>query len=121
LRWRSRDWPPGRADPPTSIHNLQRLLRCRLGFGESGNPFVQRGQITLHARAASIGGNSIIGLKAERDRPRCTLHISAIPKGLCPPAQGCEERATLGNSAGRHRQPQRGCVCIRRAPRPQPR
>src|SRR2546427_9010278 len=21
---------------------------------------------------------------------------SAIPKGLCPPAQGCEERATLG-------------------------
>src|SRR5713101_5513583 len=21
----------------------------------------------------------------------------AIPKGLCPPAQGCEERATLGN------------------------
>jgi hypothetical protein len=25
------------------------------------------------------------------------LSLSAIPKGLCPPAQGCEERATLGN------------------------
>src|SRR5438105_705063 len=27
----------------------------------------------------------------------CTLRASSIPKGLCPPAQGCEERATLGN------------------------
>src|SRR5258708_5537544 len=26
-----------------------------------------------------------------------TSHASPIPKGLCPPAQGCEERATLGN------------------------
>src|SRR5438093_3568163 len=34
---------------------------------------------------------------------------SPIPKGLCLPAQGCEERATLGG--GRQRfQPQRGCV-----------
>jgi len=26
----------------------------------------------------------------------CTLHAVSIPKGLCPPAQGCEQRATLG-------------------------
>jgi hypothetical protein len=26
----------------------------------------------------------------------CTLRASPIPKGLCPPAQGSEERATLG-------------------------
>src|SRR5690242_19841019 len=26
----------------------------------------------------------------------CTLHVFRIPKGLSPPAQGCEERATLG-------------------------
>jgi len=25
----------------------------------------------------------------ECTRPRCTLHASSIPKGLCPPAQGC--------------------------------
>jgi len=30
----------------------------------------------------------------------CTLHVSSIPKGLRPPAQGCEERATLGKSEG---------------------
>jgi len=29
-------------------------------------------------------------------RPRCTLYAFPIPKGLRPPAQGCEERATLG-------------------------
>ena len=34
---------------------------------------------------------------------------SAIPKGLCPSAQGCEERATLGCCRGDF-QPQRGCV-----------
>src|SRR6266702_5327486 len=34
---------------------------------------------------------------AECGCPSCTLHASSIPKGLCPPAQGCEERATLGN------------------------
>jgi len=27
---------------------------------------------------------------------RCSLQASSIPKGLRPPAQGCEERATLG-------------------------
>ena len=26
----------------------------------------------------------------------CTLHVFPIPQGLSPPAQGCEERATLG-------------------------
>src|SRR5439155_26136244 len=31
-----------------------------------------------------------------------------IPKGLRPPAQGCEERATLGTRKNDH-QPQRGC------------
>jgi len=31
----------------------------------------------------------------------------AIPKGLCPSAQGCEERATLGNRAD-STQPHRG-------------
>jgi len=29
-------------------------------------------------------------------RSDCTLHKSSIPKGLWPPAQGCEGRATLG-------------------------
>jgi light-regulated signal transduction histidine kinase (bacteriophytochrome) len=28
-----------------------------------------------------------------------TLPDGSIPKGLCPPAQGCEERATLGQTA----------------------
>ena len=31
-----------------------------------------------------------------------------IPKGLRPKAQGCEERATLGNRLAKQ-QPQRGC------------
>src|SRR5437016_4097481 len=30
---------------------------------------------------------------------------SAIPKGLCPPAQGCEERATLGTRRQRFTTP----------------
>ena len=34
---------------------------------------------------------------------------SRIPKGFRPPAQGCEERATLGHR-GQSSQPQRGCV-----------
>ena len=42
----------------------------------------------------------------------------SIPTGLYPPAQGCEERATLGSCPGSS-QPQRGCVkCRRRATTP---
>src|ERR1022692_3782693 len=33
----------------------------------------------------------------------------SIPKGLCPPAQGCEQRATLGKGSSESIQPQRGC------------
>src|SRR5438034_7276638 len=36
------------------------------------------------------------------------VRVQTIPKGLRPPAQGCEERATLGHRPTRH-QPQRGC------------
>ena len=32
-----------------------------------------------------------------------------IPKGLYPPAQGCEARATLGKASHHYPQPQRGC------------
>src|SRR6266850_99180 len=32
----------------------------------------------------------------ESGRELYALQGSSIPKGLCPPAQGCEERATLG-------------------------
>ncbi len=46
--------------------------------------------------------NSIRPLKRRERR-------APIPKGLCPPAQGCEERATLGNVC-LESQPQRGCV-----------
>jgi hypothetical protein len=35
--------------------------------------------------------------------------ILPIPKGLRPPAQGCEERATLGQR-NKYHQPQRGCA-----------
>ena len=35
--------------------------------------------------------------------------VSAIPTGLCRPAQGCEERATLGGRL-KSFQPQRGCA-----------
>jgi membrane fusion protein (multidrug efflux system) len=37
-------------------------------------------------------------------------NFSTIPKGLRPPAQGCEERATLGHGPLYSTQPQRGCV-----------
>src|SRR5213592_526848 len=36
------------------------------------------------------------------------VRVQTIPKGLCPPAQGCEERATLGHRPTKH-QPQSGC------------
>src|SRR5258707_5378010 len=36
---------------------------------------------------AQVKGRS---LAAECAHPRCTLHAASIPKGLCPPAQGCE-------------------------------
>src|SRR2546426_3633274 len=32
-------------------------------------------------------------------RSRCSLHAIPIPRGLRPPAQGCEERATLGQGS----------------------
>src|SRR6266849_7082492 len=35
--------------------------------------------------------------RMESECAGCTLHASLIPKGLCPPAQGCEGRATLGD------------------------
>src|SRR5947207_4527480 len=38
----------------------------------------------------------------------CSLYGFPIPTGLRLPAQGCEERATLGKPA-KHPQPQRGC------------
>src|SRR5207247_6492795 len=64
------------------------------------------------------------------------VRVQTIPKGLRPPAQGCEERATLGHRPTRD-QPQRGCgnslfvwrscdvgrnpvgvvICFRRSPR----
>ena len=37
------------------------------------------------------------------------LQFRPIPKGLRPPAQGCEARATLGRS-NENTQPQRGCA-----------
>src|SRR6266516_3453100 len=40
-----------------------------------------------------------------------TVGDSPIPKGLRSKAQGCEERATLGNRNERP-QPQRGCVAF---------
>jgi len=40
--------------------------------------------------------------------PRDNARRRSIPKGLRPPAQGCEERATLGHRSTNH-QPQRGC------------
>ena len=36
------------------------------------------------------------------------VRVQTIPKGLRPPAQGCEKRATLGHRPIKH-QPQRGC------------
>src|SRR5258708_27592484 len=44
-----------------------------------------------------------------RNRQARATCLSAIPKGLRPPAQGCEERATLDCHAP-HAQPQRGCA-----------
>ena len=51
----------------------------------------------------------------------CSLHPSAIPTGLRPPAQGCEERATLGTGRQASK-PQRGCDRFRCSHRmmPQP-
>ena len=45
---------------------------------------------------------------------------SPIPTGLCPKAQGCEERATLGERGLDFPQPQRGCVIPSRAHRHNP-
>src|SRR6266699_1039458 len=39
------------------------------------------------------------------DRARCSLHVLSIPKGLRPPAQGCEQRATLGKVIERNYNP----------------
>src|SRR5258706_16400589 len=41
-------------------------------------------------------------------RRKSAFESLPIPKGLCPKAQGCEERATLGNRRTKQ-QPQRGC------------
>src|SRR5437879_7785631 len=35
---------------------------------------------------------------------------AVIPKGFCNKAQGCEQRATLGNLGQRAPQPRRGCA-----------
>src|SRR5258706_1087588 len=43
----------------------------------------------------------------------CAIHrpsAKTIPKGLRPPAQGCEARATLGNRRYPPSQPRRGCA-----------
>ena len=55
---------------------------------------------------------NIIPTFRRRERPAPSFHAlwitASIPRGLCPPAQGCEERATLGNVC-LESQPRRGC------------
>ncbi len=50
-----------------------------------------------HSRSLTAGRGSMQA--PECARSGCTLHAIPIPKGLRPPAQGCEERATLGKGS----------------------
>src|SRR5436190_24197662 len=68
---------------------------------------LQAGAVANQKIEAVIGGK-LAGQRLERDLGANARDVtdgngnaaghyrSPIPKGLCPPAQGCEERATLG-------------------------
>ncbi len=101
--------------PNTDLANFpwSNVSRCRC------SPPVQKMHVKFHSDR-SLTGNSYFW----KTRSKCFSAIpargraeliagksgdSTIPKGLCPSAQGCEERATLG--WGQHGfQPQRGCA-----------
>src|SRR5213594_3635920 len=85
----------------------------RRTFQRLGNPAQIRvksiaSDLIAQPRAAFLGGEDKVDInrtqrlrhKRTRDRrlnlPTAIPKQSSIPKGLCPPAQGCEERATLG-------------------------
>jgi hypothetical protein len=64
----------------------------------------------LQCRAALGSWRPVVNLVIALWR-RFVLPLVPIPKGLCPPAQGCEARATLGETVG-NGQPQRVCCAI---------
>ena len=65
------------------------------------------GRVCGHALAAYFAASG----RERRHLPLPTrlAALRPIPKGLHPPAQGCEARATLGEVVGFSLQPQRGC------------
>src|SRR5438067_2345903 len=70
-------------------------------------------------QSAAKHGDTRSAITATRSEPaRLDTETTSIPSGLHPPAQGCEERATLGDVAP-DGQPQRGCARVRQ-PKPQP-
>ena len=76
------------------------------GAKSSGEFFLCDLGVKLFQQAASLNAFRKFGTKEQRNR---MARASRIPKGFRPPAQGCEERATLGHR-GQSSQPQRGCV-----------
>ncbi len=48
--------------------------------------------------------------------PRENARHRPIPKGLCPPAQGCEERATLGHGSQMETNPNGVAACLAETP-----
>src|ERR1051325_10668561 len=90
----------GRAAAPTCWRGLSRNRERRLPAG------VMSGGETRRLEAGAPGSWSqgmpgptrrvAIDQTSKRNRSRCNLRAFSIPKGLRPPAQGCEERATLG-------------------------
>src|SRR5438552_16692795 len=82
--------------------------RTLQGFGNSAKICVERlaGDFVAQPWAAFLGGKDKVNINGrERLRHKVGVRLTigpsnrnpeSIPKGLCPPAQGCEERATLG-------------------------
>src|SRR6266567_2583136 len=62
---------------------------------------------SLKCREAHRDTAAMAARTQESGRGLCTLHSFSIPKGLCPPAQGCEGRATLGKVRKRVSNPER--------------
>src|SRR5438445_768819 len=90
----------GKASSAPGRHSSRWMKACKRKYPRYSeenreNEITRRGEANAEAEDGCSGeGEDGKTLRRNCVNPRRSLRT--IPKGLCPPAQGCEERATLG-------------------------
>ena len=91
-----------KADGQGRFKNAQNQGRRRLVPGCSSFGSIVRGRaVPAPFLESALADGRVCGPARPKPSPLCSAPYasSSIPKGLCPPAQGCEARATLGSTS----------------------